>query len=617
MTLPPPLNTLSAREQETLGEYVESVRFEEDDAILRAGDPGDSFFILDEGTVRIELDDVEVDTEAVIAYLEPGAILGELSLLDRKPRSANAFADTAVAARQLTAAGLDGLADAHPRIAMSVLHALGRDASRKLRKTTHRLGDFLVEDEPIEEVDEIVERARSAQRAIADWDEERIDGLLQAIAGAIGEQATELAAETVRETRIGDVSDKAFKNYVAALGIHGSLAGRPGRGPVRTDDDRRVTEIASPAGVVFGIVPMTNPVATAVFKTLIALKGRNALILSFHRSALGTGNRTGEVIHGALEQAGAPTDLVQWIRKRTSRRKTRALMSHPDVSLILATGGSSLVRAAYSSGTPALGVGPGNAPAWVREDADIDAAAEAVVESKAFDHGLICGAEHNLVVDRAVRDAFVSALERRGAAVLDDDETERLLGKVVRGRPGRFTPRIIGRPAETTAAAVGIARDHAIRVIVVPTDDPSAGNPLAGEKIAPLLSLFTVDDREQGMELCRRLLEQDGTGHTAIIHSTDDELIDRFGMAMPASRILVNSPGSHGVVGLTSGLVPSFTLGCGTFGNNSTTDNVSYTNLLNIKRLARFTEPGPEAVELEKAARAEAARLEADEKVPT
>lgn len=593
MRLPEPLDQLSPAELQILEPYLEPVKVPAGACLFEEGSPGDACYIIDEGEVRLEVARPEVDSDGVLGFLGAGTILGELSLLDQLPRSASAYGHSEVRARRLSAPAIEQLMGDHPRIGLQIFRALGRDAARKLRATTQRLADVVITDvDP--DVTDMVSRAQGALRAFESWTDDRIDGVLKAVAEAIAAHAGELAEATVRETKMGNVPDKTTKNHMASLGILRSLAGRPGRGPMGVPDDRKVTEIASPAGVIFALVPMTNPVATAVFKTLIALKGGNALILSFHRAALGVGNRTGELIRGALQAAGAPTDLVQWVRQRSSRRKTAMFLGHPGVSLVLATGGAGMVRAAYTSGTPAIGVGPANTPCLVCGDADPMVAARAIVMSKSFDNGLICGAEHNLVVDRAVRDALVGALEQAGAAVLSPHETV-VFGKVaVDPGTGGFRPQVIGQAAQAIAGYMKITRPYEIKVLVVPTEDATSANPFAGEKIFPMLSLFTVDGPDAGIALCRTLLELHGAGHTAVIHSKDPAVIDRFGRAMPAGRILVNSPSVHGVVGVTSGLEPSFTLGCGTFGKNSTTDNVGYRNLLNVKRLAHYVEPATE-----------------------
>jgi acyl-CoA reductase-like NAD-dependent aldehyde dehydrogenase len=589
--LPTPFDQLRPDDQETLRTHLEPLRFEAGTTIFTAGDDGDGTYLVDAGRVRLEMPRPELDTDGVLTHLEAGSVLGELALLDGLPRSTTAIADTDVELRRLPSAALDALAEDDPRLAALLLRALGQHAARKLRQSNEVLAEHVFADGRDPEVDDMVARAQAAQREIEVWSEERLDVLLLDIAQAIAGNAELLAKETVEETHIGNVVDKTTKNAFASMGIYQSLAGKRGFGVLGEASERGVTEVAAPVGVIFGIIPMTNPVATAIYKTLVALKSRNALILSFHRACLGVGGHTGELIHEALQRHGAPTDLVQWIRLRSDRKKTARFMSHEGVSLILATGGPGMVRAAYSSGTPAIGVGSGNAPTWITASADLTAAAEAVVLSKGFDNGLICGSEHNLVVDAEVRDPFLAALEDAGAAVLTPEEAEGFLAKAVAEDGRTFRVEVIGQSATLIAEVLGITRPHPIKLIVVPAEfDP--GHPLSGEKMTPILSAYTVDGEQEGLALCKRILGRQGTGHTAIIHATDEAIIERFGLEMPASRILVNSPGSLGVCGVTTGLEPSFTLGCGTFGGNSTTDNVTYRNLHNVKRVARVTSAG-------------------------
>jgi acyl-CoA reductase-like NAD-dependent aldehyde dehydrogenase len=515
-----------------------------------------------------------------------------VALLDRLPRSATAVADTRVRARMITTASLDELAVREPGAALAVTLELARDATGKLRRLTEQASDLMFAAAPDPVVDELVSRAVAAQAAFADWPEEQVDALLGKLTAAFLEHAEPLAVATVEETHVGNAGDKTLKNMVAAQGVYDSLVGQVGSGPLGTDEATQITEIATAVGVIFGLVPVTNPVATAYFKTLVCLKSRNAVILSFHHAVLGVGNRVGELIRDILQAEGAPDDLVQWVKKRGSRKLTQQFMSHPDVSLILATGGAAMVKAAYSSGTPALGVGPGNTPCWVAPDADLAAAAASIVMSKSFDNGVICGAEHNLVVDRTVRDDLVTQLESQGAAVLAPDEADAFLALAVDPATNRFRGEMIGQSAATIAGFTGIDRPFEIKVIVVPATWDGEDSPLAGEKMTPVLSLFDVSDDDEAIALSCRLLAYMGSGHTSIVHSQDPDRIARFGATMPTSRILANSPGAHGVFGVTTGLVPSLTLGCGTFGGNSTTDNVSFKNLRNVKRLARVIQPG-------------------------
>lgn len=597
MDFPPPLNALSQEDKEAIVSRLRPVLFAAGERIFRAGDAADGCYIIVSGQVRLEVErDKHVDTEAVLGFVQPGSILGELALLDGLPRSVSAFAETKVEAAHLPVAAIEALCAERPNVGLGIYRALGRDASIKLRRTTERLLDHAAGDASDPEADSMVERALTAQRAIERWSEERIDRLLLGVAAAIAANAERLAIETVRETRIGNAADKTQKNTHASLGVCRYLAGRRGWGPLGADEGARVTRVASPAGVVFAIVPVTNPVATIAFKVLIAVKARCALIMTFPRGAMGVCNDAGSIVAGALAAGGAPPGLVQWAGARTSRAKTFAFMRHQGVSLILATGGSAMVRAAYSSGKPALGAGPGNAPVYVAADADIESAAEAIIASKAYDNGLICGAEHNLVAHAAVHARLTTALERRGAAVLSVSEVAALSGGLLQPDGGRLDPRMVGQAASDIATRLEIERPYPITLIVVPAgpEHLARGSPLMREKLMPVLSLMTVRDDEEAMGVCRQILNLEGLGHTAIVHTASNALAERFGLEMPASRILVNSPGVQGISGVTTGLVPSFTLGCGTLGGNSTTDNVSFTNLLNIKRLAYdLTRPLP------------------------
>ncbi|HEX6510230.1 MAG TPA: aldehyde dehydrogenase family protein, partial [Chloroflexota bacterium] len=561
--------------------------------IFKVGSPGDACFIIDEGLVRVDLDQTDfrtqadIDSDTTLGYIEAGGILGELSLLDRLPRSASAFAQTDVTARRISADDVDKLVRTHPTVGAALYAALGRDAATKLRRTNERLADVLSEDAPDPDIDDMVARAVAAQREIETWPEDRINSLLSTLANSIANHAEELANASVAETGLGDVQSKIVKDVACSVGVYGQLARKPGWGPTAVDEERRITEIASPVGVVFALGPVTNPVSTFVFKAIICIKSRNALIYSPNRRAQKVAAHVEDLIKEALRAHGAPLDLVQCVRSRTSRKQTRDFMRHENVSFILATGGPSMVKAAYSSGTPAIGVGPANTPVLICSDADIPDVVRNIVMSKTFDNGLLCGAEHNLVVMEDVRQAFVEECERKGAAVLSPDESEQFTAQLVR-KDGSFKGTMVGQPADKLACQVGITRDYPIKLLIVPSTGITSDNAYAREKMAPVLSLFTVATVEEGLQACYNLLLIDGPGHTAVIFSQDSELIDRFGAMMPAGRILVNCPAVHGMLGITTGLAISTTLGCGTFGGTSTTDNVTYTHLQNTKRLAHF-----------------------------
>ncbi len=397
-----------------------------------------------------------------------------------------------------------------------------------------------------EYVDALVGRAVAAQKEFQTWSEEATDRLLQALARRVYVHAEELAMAAVQETGMGNVRDKTAKNRFASLDIYRSLEGRVGQGCLAVDGRRKVMTLASPVGVVFGLVPATHPTATFIFKVLIALKGRNALILSPSRRASGVSNQVGELIQQVLCEQGAPPDLVQWVSAKQSPTTASALMAHPGISFILATGGPALVKAAYQSGTPAIGVGAGNAPVLVCADANLSEAASNIVRSKAFDNGLGCCSENHLVVVQSRMEAFKAALEEHEAAVLSQEETQRLLGVIVDPTTNRLHASISGQAASALAEWASIRRSSPIQVLVVPTHEVSQHNPLAGEKLAPLLSLFNVVDEQAGMRVCEELLALEGSGHTAMIYTHTSRLTQEYGARMPASRILVNTPGMQG-----------------------------------------------------------------------
>ncbi len=580
------MDLLQPEAREALARRLCPIQFAQGQCLMEEGQEGDGCYLIDEGEVRVQLRSVETDSEAVLCHLAPGALIGEFSLLDGRPRSASAYAETAVSARWLSRGTFQEICAEQPAVGVAVLGSLCRELTSKLRQQNGQVAEHMFAAQSDHETRDLVARAVAAQKAFEDWPDDRVDALLSDIAEAVAAQAEPLAAANVADTGIGVVADKVAKIRFACREVCRTLAGRQAKGPVGEDAARRVLSIATPVGVVLGIIPVTNPVSTIVFKALICLKGRNALILSCHRDALRVGNMTADLIREVLVRHDAAVDLVQSIRSRTDRRKTAMLMAHPDVSFILATGGPSIVKAAYSSGKPAIGVGAGNAPVLICADADLPAAAEMVVRGKSFDNGIICGSENNLVVVEAARADFLTHLEANGAAILTPDEKHRLAALAFDPSDGHMQRHFVGKSAAYIGKQIGLRRAKEPRVLVVPIGLEEVTGPYGHEKLAPILSLVTVADAEKGIAVCRQILEQQGRGHTAAIHTRDEALARRFGLEMPASRILVNACASQGCIGIGTGLTPSFTLGCGTYGGNSTTDNVTFTHVLNIKRVA-------------------------------
>ena len=590
------LKTFSGDQQQRLEKYFERIELNEQEFIYREGEPADRAFLVDEGEVRFELATNELDCERVLEVVGKGGLFGAAGLLDCVDYQYNAIASTQIKARSLSRAAMEQMRIEDPALSTDVYQALGKAVVEKLHSAIAAVSEhrFMTYGHSAE-VDEIVGKARQAQQEFVGWSERRVDELLYALCEPIIENSAELALNAVTETHLGNVPDKTLKHVSAALGVYAHIVGRRGSGG-KTRLSPRVLEIADAMGVIFGLIPATNPVSTTCFKSLISIKSRNSIILNPTRVGSRVVIKTVDLLREVLRKHGAPEDLIQVVRGGLTRQTTSMFMHHKDIDLVLATGGASMVRAAYSSGTPAIGVGPGNAPCVIASDADLDHAAISIVKSKSFDNGVICGAENNLICVAEKYDSFITSLERHGAAVLTVDETAMFTNKGL--STGSLGRRIIGQDPESIAEYIGICRKYPIRLIVVPTNDASRSNPMASEKTAPVLSLFKVSDEQEAMSISEQLLEIDGAGHTAIIHTKSRKLTAEFATRMKVSRILVNSPGAQGIMGACTGLTPSFTLGCGTYGGTSTTDNISFQHLINVKRVAWYLPYKKKTVEI-------------------
>jgi acyl-CoA reductase-like NAD-dependent aldehyde dehydrogenase len=577
--------------QGDLAPYWSELSYAENQLVFKEGETADTFAIVVSGKVRIELEQGELDSDSVLARLGPGDWIGELALLDGGPRSASVIADSPLTLRLLSADALKQMEQHHPAAAIAIYRALGASAAGKLRLANDRLANAIFEAKD-PEVETRVAAAREVLPILLAASEDSINKLLDKLADHFFHHAKELAELTVATTGLGNVPHKIEKNHFASRGVLSSIRGNPGFG-ILGPEHHGTLEIASPAGVVFGLIPVTNPVATAIFKALVCLKSRNAPILSFPRRAAEIGTRVDEMFRAILTETGWPASTIQTVTHQNSRRRTEAFFRHPGVDLILATGGSSMVKAAYRSGKPAYGVGAGNAPCFIADDADPATAAAMIVLSKSFDNGLICGSEHNLVVHQSQLAPLTKTLESSGAAVLTPSEASAFHSSILTEDGSSIRRKHIGQSAASIAAAASITRDHPIRLIVIPASNNLIGKPhaLSNEKMAPVLSLFTTPTNDEAIAACKSLLENDGRGHTAVIHTAGPLLARRFALEMPASRILHNTPATHGVIGITPARTPSLTLGCGFFGGNSTTDNVTYSHLRNVKRLASHLTP--------------------------
>jgi acetaldehyde dehydrogenase (acetylating) len=441
----------------------------------------------------------------------------------------------------------------------------------------------------IAEARKLARRAKQAWLELAEFSQEQIDAIVDAMALAAVPQAEEFARLAVEETGYGVVADKVQKNLFSAQKVYGFIRPMKTVGVVARHDDRRVVEIAEPFGVVAAVIPSTNPTSTAIYKILISLKARCAIVLSPHPSAVKCITRVAEVMEEAARRAGAPSGSIAWMTTVTLEG-TEALMKHRDVAVILATGGMGLVRAAYSAGKPAYGVGPGNAPAYIERTAEIKKAVADIVTGKTFDNGVLCSAENSVVVDEPVAEDVRREFQAQGGHFLSKAEMDALARVLV--TPQRLpNPALVGKSATAIAENVGLTVPPDTRVLMAPLDGVGRDYPLSIEKLCPVLSFYVVKDWHEGCERCKEILRYGGMGHTMAIHSRNEQVILEFGLKKPAFRIVVNSPTTHGSIGLTTGLDPAMTLGCGGYGGNITSDNISPRHLLNIKRLAYEISP--------------------------
>lgn len=436
----------------------------------------------------------------------------------------------------------------------------------------------------LQEMRTAVQIAKEAQLAYMSFTQEQVDRIVKAVADAAYEQSARLGKMAVEETGMGVAAHKTIKNEVGSRDVYESIKDLKTVGVVGEDKVKKVVEIAAPFGVVAAIIPTTNPTSTAFFKTLIALKTRNSIVVSPHPYAIQCTNEALKVCDEAAVAAGAPKGLIQCLTM-ASMDATQQLMKHPDVNLILATGGSALVKAAYSSGKPAYGVGPGNVPVYIERSAKIEKAVKDIIDSKSFDYGTICATEQAIVVDRNILELVNRELKKNGAYILSDEE-KLIMEKVVSPIPGKVNPKIVGKSPQVIAKLAGITLPEGTRVIVGMETKVGKEIPFSIEKLSPVFAMYVASDLNHAKELCLSLLNLGGRGHSLSIHTETDAIAREFAMDMPVSRILVNTMSSVGAVGGTTGLMPSMTLGCGTFGGNITSDNVTAKHLLNIKRMA-------------------------------
>ena len=432
---------------------------------------------------------------------------------------------------------------------------------------------------------DLVKRAKKASEEYMKLSQEDVDRIVKAMSMAGEEHHMELAKLAVEETDRGIYEDKITKNMFATEYIYHSIKYDKTVGIINQNEEEGYEEIAEPVGIIAGVTPVTNPTSTVMFKSLISAKTRNVIIFGFHPSAQKCSTRAAEIVRDAAVAAGAPKDCILWIEK-PSITATNMLMNHPDVNLILATGGTGMVKAAYSCGKPALGVGPGNVPCYIEKTAKLKTSVNDLVMSKSFDNGMICASEQSVIVDKEIHEEFEKLMKEAGCYFLNADETKRLREKMF--DEDKLNSFVVGKSPYFIAKMADIEVPKETKVLVLKENGVGIEYPFSKEKLSPVLAYYIVKDSKEGIDLAEKLIEFGGMGHSAVIHSENVDVIQEFSERVKVGRIIVNSPSTHGAIGdIYNTNMPSLTLGCGTFGGNSTTSNVSSVNLINIKRVAK------------------------------
>ncbi|WP_288744734.1 bifunctional acetaldehyde-CoA/alcohol dehydrogenase [uncultured Enterococcus sp.] len=453
-------------------------------------------------------------------------------------------------------------------------------AKTKVEKTTGAIDVSVM-------IDKLAAQGNEALKAMADFDQEKVDHIVHEMAMAALDKHMYLAKLAVEETGRGIYEDKAIKNMYASEYIWHSIKHDKTVGVINEDKQKGLIEIAEPVGVVCGVTPTTNPTSTTIFKAMIALKTRNPIVFAFHPSAQKCSAEAARIVRDAAIAAGAPEHCVQWI-EYPSIEATQGLMNHPGIAIVLATGGSGMVKSAYSTGKPALGVGPGNVPSYIEKTAKLKRAVNDLIVSKTFDNGMICASEQAVIVDKEVYAAVKAEFQAHQVYFVKNEELQKLEDAVMNEGKYAVNPAIVGHSAEEIASLAGIDVPKGTKLLIAELAGVGPDYPLSREKLSPVLAMIKANSTEQGFELCEGMLELGGLGHTAVIHTENEELQVKFGLRMKACRILVNTPSAEGGIGnIYNEMIPSLTLGCGSYGKNSVSRNVSAVNLINVKTVAK------------------------------
>ena len=431
---------------------------------------------------------------------------------------------------------------------------------------------------------ELAKQAGQAQKQLAEFPQEELDRIVEAVAEAFSKETVSLAEQAVQETGFGNIRDKTAKNRFASDTVRQAVRGMKTVGLLSKNEEKKLWEIGVPVGVIAAIVPSTNPTSTVCYKAIIALKAGCPIVFSPHPKAIGCTRRAAELVARAAEEAGAPKGAVSCL-SIPSLAGCQELMSAPQTRLILATGGPAMVKAAYSSGKPAIGVGAGNGPAFIHHSADIAQAVRCIAQSKTFDNGTVCASEQSIIVERGLEDSVRREAQSQGFYFMDTREAG-LLAKLLFRPNGSLNPEIVGKSALHLAKLAGFPVPPGTRILVAREQEAGPTRPYSMEKLCPVLAFFVMDSEEAVLEKAVEVLSHEGSGHTFVIHAQDNAVIERFALKIPVSRFLVNVPAALGGIGARTALFPALTLGCGAVGGSSSSNNISPLDLINIRRVA-------------------------------
>ena len=431
-------------------------------------------------------------------------------------------------------------------------------------------------------------RAEKAQEILAAMPQEKLDEIVEAIARAFSAAAVELAELAVRETGFGNTDDKVIKNRFASETVAKTLRGQKCVGVLKEEPKEKLWEVGVPVGVICGIVPSTNPTSTVCYKSLIALKSGNAIVFSPHPKAVSCTLRAAQIVAEAAEKAGAPEGAVSCL-SIAAMAGCQELMGAKEVRLILATGGPGMVKAAYSSGKPAIGVGAGNGPAYIHHTADVRKALEYILRSKTFDNGTVCASEQSIIVERNMEEAVKSAARAMGFYFMSKDEAGKL-AKLLFRPTGALNPEIVGKTAEKIADLAGFSVPSGTKILVAREEQAGPNYPYSMEKLCPVLAFYVMDNEDAVLSRVVEILGHEGAGHTFAMHAENRDVVEKFAKVVPVSRFLVNTPAALGGIGATTNLFPALTLGCGAVGGSSSSNNIGPRDLVNIRRVAWGTE---------------------------